>query len=410
MAYCITTRSTRHPPPSWRLLVLLLVPLLMLAAPLQAAQATHALLPPPTAYTCRVLAPQRRRLLARPTRRSVAWTYAHRSLPPRLLQAGLLGALALGAAPPAALLLLAGLPLLRFLLDLNAILWPAWGASHQRRVLHHLLADLQRLLLIGLGLALLSHWLGGPTGLTGLVLLAGHQRAKPQVTGRICDDGTYELQLGDQFVIRHKPIDEFDRRLCLLALRNIHLVDHPSKWPFVCQVWLAAWFGTLQELISRWEDYRAVGDWQRLMSRRDGPLMPLSQQQAIIQLWARHLCWSVEQVTAHLGELGMDVCPSRVEQVGRESGLLLVRQVLRERFQLGPALLRPKDDWLVQQLFALIDHLQARLDRGERLTPQEVRDLADVQAVRREIGLGSGRALEKPLPWGYRLRQVLCGA
>ena len=37
--------------------------------------------------------------------------------------------------------------------------------------------------------------------------------------------------------------------------------------------WLAAWFGTLQELISRWEDYRAAGDWPRLMSRRDGPLL-----------------------------------------------------------------------------------------------------------------------------------------
>ena len=80
--------------------------------------------------------------------------------------------------------------------------------------------------------------------------------------------------------------------------------------------------------------------------------MPMEQQQAIIQLWARHLWWSVEEVTAHLGDLGLDICPSRVEQVGRESGLLLVRRVLRERFQLGPALLRPKDDWLVQRLFA----------------------------------------------------------
>jgi len=35
----------------------------------------------------------------------------------------------------------------------------------------------------------------------------------------------------------------------------------------------------LQELLSRWEDYREVGDWQRLMSRHDGPLLPYEQRQ-----------------------------------------------------------------------------------------------------------------------------------
>jgi len=256
----------------------------------------------------------------------------------------------------------------------------------------------------------LGHGLAGIVTCVTAPLVASQRHPRPQTWGHIRDDGTYEVLLGDQFVIRHKPVDEFDRRMFLLSLRDIHLLDRPSKWPFVCQVWLAAWFGTLQELISRWEDYRAAGDWQRLMSRRDGPLMPMEQQQAIVQLWARQLWWSVEEVTAHLGDLGLDVCPSRVEQVGRESGLLLARRVLRERFQLGPELLRPKDDWLVQQLFALLDQVQARLDAGERLSPQEEQDLVDVQALRTEIGLGSGRELEKPLPWGYRVQQILCGA
>jgi transposase-like protein len=222
-------------------------------------------------------------------------------------------------------------------------------------------------------------------------------------------DGTYEVLLGEQFAIRHKPVDEFDRRMFLLFLRDIHLVDRPSKWPFVCQVWLAAWFGTLQELISRWEDYRDAGDWQRLMSRRDGPLLPLSQQQTIIELWARHLWWTVEQVTEQARAHGLDVCPSRVTQIGQESGLLLARQVLRQRFQLGPDLLRPKDDWLVDQLFALLDQRQARLAAGECPTAEAHQNLADLQALRLELGLGSGRDLSKPLPWGYRLQQVLCG-
>jgi transposase-like protein len=217
------------------------------------------------------------------------------------------------------------------------------------------------------------------------------------------------VALGEQFAIRHKPIDEFDRRMFLLFLRDIHLVDHPSKWPFVCQVWLAAWFGTLQELISRWEDYRDAGDWPRLMSRRDGPLLPLAQQQTIIQLWARHLWWTVEEVAEQARAQGLDVCSSRVSQIGHESGLLLARQVLRQRFQLGPELLRPKDDWLVEQLFALLDQLQALLAAGECPTAETHQNLADLHALRRELGLGNGRGLSKPLPWGYRLQQLLCG-
>jgi transposase-like protein len=302
------------------------------------------------------------------------------------------------------LLLLSSLPLLRWLLASSVLFWPVWGQGPGCRLLRQTLAELQTATVLGVGLHLL--WSGPLAPLGWAAALA---KPKPTASGRVLADGTYEVLLGEQFAIRHKPLDEFDRRMFVLFLRDIHLLDRPSKWPFICQVWLAAWFGTLQELISRWEDYRAVGDWQRLMSRRDGPLMPLDQQQAIIEVWARHLWWSIEELTAHLRAQGMEVCVSRVAQIGRESGLLLARRSLRERFHLGPELLRPKDDWLVQHLFALIDQLQVRLDAGQRLTPSEVQALAEVQALRVESGLGSGRELEKGLPWGYRVQQLLWG-
>ena len=339
--------------------------------------------------------------------RSTAWAYTRQSLPARLVQANLLAALLVAGQHPTWLLSVAALPLLRFLLSCTALVWPCWGRSRPCQLLRLTLAHLQELLLV-LGLSLLGWGQHAALHLSAIATAVG-PRVKPSASGRILDDGTYEVVLGEQFVIRHKPIDEFDRRMFLLSLRDIHLLERPSKWPFVCQVWLASWFDTLQELISRWEDYRAAGDWQRLMSRRDGPLMPLEMQQAIIQLWARHLWWSVDQVTAHLVAQGLEVCPSRVEQVGRESELLLARRVLRERFQLGPELLRPKDDWLVQQLFALIDQLHVRLEAGEGLRPTEVQNLAEVQALRAELGLGSRREVEKGLPWGERLQQLLCG-
>jgi hypothetical protein len=39
-------------------------------------------------------------------------------------------------------------------------------------------------------------------------------------TGRITEEGLYEVMLGDQFVIRYQPVEEFDRRLFLLFLCN----------------------------------------------------------------------------------------------------------------------------------------------------------------------------------------------
>jgi transposase-like protein len=406
--------SIRTPLPRWRqiqvarLLALALIPLLLL--PWAGHPAVS--LPPPhhTVLLVRTLRRRRRPSAALRPAFAAHWNgcVARRTLPPALLQTSLIGLLLWGNHAVPALLLLASLPLLRWLLTLSILVWPIWAQRAHTWRLQQILADLHLAVLLSLGLALLHHQilaLGGAAA-----LLAPRPRApKPSATGRVLDDGTYEVVLGEQFAIRHKPVDEFDRRMFLLFLRDIHLVDRPSKWPFVCQVWLAAWFGTLQELISRWEDYRDAGDWQRLMSRRDGPLMPLAQQQTIIQLWARHLWWSVEEVTEQARAQGLDVCPSRVSQIGHESGLLLARQGLRQRFQLGPELLRPKDDWLVDQLFALLDQLQARLAAGECPTAETHQNLADLHALRRELGLDSGRGLSKPLPWGYRLQQLLCG-
>ncbi|WP_172450589.1 integrase catalytic domain-containing protein, partial [Candidatus Chloroploca asiatica] len=184
---------------------------------------------------------------------------------------------------------------------------------------------------------------------------------------------------------------------------------YPGQRPFLCQTWLAGWFDTLQELLSRWEDYHEAGDWQRLMSRRDGPLLPRAQQQALIQCWARHLWWSVAEVQAAAAAEGLVLSEHAITHLGQDSGLLAVRRVLRERFQLSAETLRPKDDWLVQQLFAQIDQLQAHLEAGTRPVVEQQGDLRELLALRTELGLGSGRELERPLPWAAHLQQVRCG-
>jgi len=309
---------------------------------------------------------------------------------------------------PAASLLLLTLPLLRWLLLVSALVCPC-SFSPFCRLLRLALADLHTSIFFALALQLLLPSSLCSFCLAALLCSARPRSPKPSASGRILDDGTYEVVLGEEFAIRHRPVDEFDRRMFLLFLRDIHLVDRPSKWPFVCQVWLADWFGTIQELISRWEDYHQQGDWQRLMSRRDGPLLPLEAQQALIQLWASHLWWSVAEVQTHARSLGLDLSADALSQIGRDSGLLVARRVLRERFHLGPDLLRPQDAWLTQQLFTLLDQFLTQAERGQAPTGAQECRVADLLALRQELGLGSGQELAKPRPWGYRLAQVLCG-
>lgn len=390
-----------------RLLALTLLPLLLLTSTGHAAEARPALPLPLASLRVR---PRRWPALrpSPPPLRCYGRLLRH-TLPPALLQASLLLLLLAGLRAPCALLLLASLPLVRWLLSLSSLAWPRWGQSATCRWLRQLGADLYLALLLALG----AHLLGLALGLSHAALLALLAKPvrppKPQASGHILDDGTYEVRLGEDFVIRHKPVDEFDRRMFLLFLRDIHLVHYPSKWPFLCQSWLAKWFGTLQELISRWEDYREAGDWTSLMSRRHGPLVPREQQQAIVQLWARHLWWSLAQLQAAALAEGLSLSEHAITQIGLDSGLLAARRVLRERFQLGPELLRPKDGWLLTQLFAHIEQLQAHLDAQTQPTREQHAALGELVRLREEVGLGSGRELERALPWAYHLQHLLCG-
>ncbi|WP_129677047.1 hypothetical protein [Candidatus Chloroploca sp. Khr17] len=157
-----------------------------------------------------------------------------RTLPPVLGQTCVLLLLLLGGRAPTALFLLSSLPLLRWLLTFSTLVWPAWTQRPSCRWLRQTLADLHLALLLGLDGHLRGHILGFPQGGVLAAATTPIRPPKPTASGRILADGTDEVTLGDLVgTIRHKPVDEFDRRMFLLSLRAIHLVDRPSKWPFV---------------------------------------------------------------------------------------------------------------------------------------------------------------------------------
>ena len=353
-----------------------------------------------------------------------AWTYARRTGSRVVWQTCLLLLLA-GPLPPARwVLLLLGLPLVRWGVDLSAIAWPAWGQSWLGRTLRWGWYRLHQLTVLTFGLVTLYHWLrwaqpalfqrGGPPAYPGLgcplawggVAVEGES---PLASGRITEDGTYEVILGSQFVIRYQPVCEFDRRLFLLFLRHIWTVDGSPHRPLLTQEGLAGWFHTHQERFPRWIAYLRAGDWRRLMSRRHRPLLSLEQQLAIVQLWARHIWWTAEEVHAQATAQGLEVTLAQVKEAETLSGLGVLRRALGERSRLRPESLQPKDEWLVRQLFALIETLLSKVEAGQGLTPEEQVDIAALQAVKEALGLPLGRELEKTLPWAYRVEQVLFG-
>jgi hypothetical protein len=312
------------------------------------------------------------------------------------------------------------------------VAWPAWGQSWLGRTLRWGVYRLHQLAVLTFGLATLVHlsrWVqpalfqwgkpptfpgrGYPLAL-GSVVMVGEARGSTGLTtglatGRITEDGTYEVILGGQFVIRYQPVEEFDRRLFLLFLRHIWTVDGSPHRPLLTQEELAGWFHTHQERFPRWMEYLRAGDWRRLMSRRHRPLLSLEQQRAIVPLWARHIWWTAEEVHARITAQGLEVTLAQVKEAETLSGLGVLRRALGEQFRLRPESLQPKDEWLVQQLFALIETLLSKVEAGQGLTPEEEVDIAALQAVKEALGLPLGRKLEKTLPWAYRVEQVLFG-
>jgi len=321
-----------------------------------------------------------------------------------------------------------GLPIVCWVVAVSAVVWPYWGCSRLCRTLRWGLYRLFQLTVLVMATADLYHlgqvmgdqrspWssVGKRSGGVSLLGLGGLIREAKgwQVTTDLAEDGAYEIILvgsqGDQWFIRYRPVDEFDRRMFLIFLRHIWTLEDTPKRPFLRQEWLAEAFDTHQELISRWLSYRRDADWQRLMSRRHGPLLSLDQIQQIVNVWVPQFWWRVEEVQAHLAKQGVAYSCPQIEEAGRLSGFLQVRRCLRERFHLGPEAVKPRDGWLVQRLFDQISILLSKVEASEGLTLEERLEIGTLQAQRKALGLAEGTELEKPLPWLYQVQHVLLG-
>ena len=204
------------------------------------------------------------------------------------------------------------------------------------------------------------------------------------------------------------PRDEFEKRLFILTLRRLRTPGREgSPWGIVRQEDLAQVFDVFQEHISRWQTYVREGQWAQLLSVSDKSLLTDDLRQQIVEVWAANIWQTASQVWERLAQQGVAVTERLVQEAGRQSGLMKIRAHLKEQFIQGPEGLRPRDGYVTEQLFKLVEQLQAQVQAGQA-APRE--DTVDVTALRQIAGVAEpAKTLEKPWPWLFQVEHWLFG-
>ena len=324
-------------------------------------------------------------------------------------------------------------PWVRWLWQRGGHLWPWLRRQPEWRGVNWLLWQAQRLSIVGyLGLALgtlLRGGLGASFTPPALGVLEGNQ--SPWALGLGCavcgreepwaevvqeEDGSYVATLCGHFTLRVSGGHPFRIRLLMLFLR---LLEEPGpqrggrrtregRTPFLAQEKLAAWFKMPQPDISRNEKYWLEGDWPNLLSLKTAEVLTGELKARIVAVFATFPWWGVKKVYQYLREQGVAVSERQVRQAAEQSGWSQLRQELVKRYHLTAESIRPRDNWLVEQLLAQNETLLAKLEVGEGLTLEEQIAVADLEALAAEAGI-VGQPPLKALPWLMRVERVVFG-
>jgi len=300
------------------------------------------------------------------------------------------------------------LPLVDTFLCLLALLWPRVLKVGAYPYLVRGVHDLYRLVVVVLfSGGLLSeqdaHW--------SLLVVGGVRAADGAwAQGEIEADGTWRLELEGHFIFTWKPRNFFEERILLIFFRQFRTPQSTAKRPFVRQEWLAEWFDTYQELISRWQTYVRQGGLEKLKGEYEGWVVTPEIQQAIVDIWTPNFWLAAGQVRERLLAAGHiscleDISEKSIHQVARETGFAEVRRLLRHMFRFTADGPQWRDEVLIERLFELNERLITLLQTGEALTPQLTLEVASLKQA-----LGAPvTPLKKALPFTYRLQQAFFG-
>jgi len=296
-----------------------------------------------------------------------------------------------------------------------------WPRLAQMRSYLYLVGGVHQLYLLVL-LLLFSQGLPSQPGIGASLVLVGGGGVKPvlavrpemadgaQARGWIEPGGTWRLDMEGPINFSYRPRDEFEERALLVFFRQFRTPHSTPKRPFLRQEWLAEWFDTHQELISRWQGYVRQGGLLKLQGDPEPRVLTPQLRQAILDIWVPNFWLTADQVRERLLTAGhisslQDISEPNIHQVAQESGFAQVRRLLRRMVQFTAEGPQWRDAVLIQRLFELNETLMTRLQAGEGLTPQLT---LEVEALKQAVG-APVTPLKKPLPFAYRLQQALFG-
>jgi len=249
--------------------------------------------------------------------------------------------------------------------------------------------------------------------------VCGREEPRMEIVGS--DNEGYHVTLCGHFTLDlpaepDGPVDPFGKRLLLVFLRLLEGTGprrrsrrtRDGRTPFVRQQQLAAGLAIPQPNISRIEGYWLDRDWPNLLSLDTPEVLTVELVERIVTVLATFPLWTVDEVYDHLHAQGPLVTKRQVRQAAQQSGWTKLRQQLKRAHQWGAELLRPRDDWLLQEALALLETLLQRLEAGQGLPQEEQIALADLRALAREAGVVPPPPL-KALPWLLRVERVVFG-
>jgi transposase-like protein/bisphosphoglycerate-dependent phosphoglycerate mutase len=300
------------------------------------------------------------------------------------------------------------LPLVDALLSVLPLYWPR---ALKVRAYPHLVRgthQLYRLVLMALFSAVLAPQgsAGGLWVMGGCIKMADDAWAR----GEILEDGTWRLEMEGHFIFTWKPCGFFEEHILLVLMRQWRTPQDAPHRPFLRQEWLAEWFDTHQELISRWQKYAREGGLQKLSGEHDGWVLTPEMSQAILDIWVPNFWLSASQVRErllaqeHIAKVE-EVSLTSIRRVAQDAGFAEVRRLLRQIFEFTADGPQWRDQVLLDRLFELNEASMARLQAGERLTPQLT---LEAEALRKAVGAPI-TPLRKALPLAYRLQRAIFG-
>jgi hypothetical protein len=284
-----------------------------------------------------------------------------------------------------------------------------WNARLQR---------LYQLILLLLTVSTLIHFLGGiPHASPGnfLSVALGVSATSTDDEAEVYIDPLTENQfhivLRGAFHVFWESQDSFEEMLLMLFLRRLQRCGKTS--PFLSQAQVARAFGVSPMTVSHWESQVKQYSWHVLSDRYRHAVQSVLPEpdlsRAILQVWVPAFWLSAWDVRERLIQRGvilsretLDV--DSIHALAKHMGFNQVRDLLLERFDCQDHQLIAKENWWLRELVALNERLIAKLEKGERLLPQEI---VEIEPLRLKAQEKQGDFDLAPRPLVATLKSVL---